>query len=175
MNKAILICEENAKEIEQALAAKNGRATSHVFSMYYEIKTLAAEAEQQLIKIGLVKAKRTNALYFAYSGEAVATAYGYTRTGNGVVLRRAGRGWTLLTDRIFKTELQKNGGSANRLLLTVEQDKLAIVALRRGYEIFSKISEKKRATVEKKIAECEGSALQPHSTPPNNEPSLSFA
>jgi hypothetical protein len=156
MTKAVLICEENATEIEQALAEKNGRATSHVFSTYHEIKRLAADAERQLTNLGLVKAKRTNALYYAYSGDAVATAYGYIRTGNSVVLRRAGRGWTLLTEHIFKTELQKNGGAANRLLLTAEQDKLAIVALRRGYEIFAKSTGKKSPNSDTNVTKDEG-------------------
>jgi hypothetical protein len=156
MTKAVLICVENAKEIEQALAAENGRAKFHVFLTYDEIKKLAIEAECELSNLGIVKAKRTNALYVAYSGDAVAKAYGYTRTGNGVVLRRAGRGWTLLPDRIFRTELQKNGGAANRLLLTVEQDELAILALRRCYEIFAKPSKKKSTNSDANVTKNEG-------------------
>jgi hypothetical protein len=132
MFKAIKITQANAKAIEAALAAVNGRATAHTFTTFGEVQNMAATAEAKLNALSIPKAMRKDAVWSETSGAAVTNAYAKkssTRAANWVRLERRSADWFLTN--VGKTEIYKEGGGPGRLTLTKEQATKAV-------EVFSK-------------------------------------
>ena len=131
--KPIKIVNTNALAIQAALDAVRGRATEHTHSGAVEIVAIADTAEKTVI--ALVGSKKTaiGAKVFDTSGLAVSNAYSrkaYARVATAIEIERRSTAW-YLTD-IVKTEIGQHGGN-RRILLTGEQDALAVAKLRSGY------------------------------------------
>lgn len=128
----IKINPTNRAKIEATLTAANGRATQHAYSEYYEVARVADEAEARLESLGIQKAARTGAEYFAVSGYAVPSAYNYSRKATAVCLVRRATGWFLTS--ASQVTIWAEAGK-QELLLTQEQDARAIEVLRRRYSV----------------------------------------
>ena len=125
--KAIKITPANAKAIEAALSAVNGRATTHTFTSFGEVQNMAAAAEEKLNALSIPKAVRKGATWSETSGAAVTNAYAKkssTRAANWVRLERRSADWFLTN--VGKTEVYKEGGGPGRLILTKEQAAKAV-------------------------------------------------
>lgn len=129
--KAIKVCEQNRETIENALAARNGKATSHTFSSYPQIENLARAAEQKAMKLLGTKKSILGVTAGAISGSSVPNAYKYSRTGTRVVFERRTSGWFLTA--IESARLYESGGHGVVLYFTQEHDTRAINMLRRQY------------------------------------------
>ena len=131
--KAIKITPENAAAIESALAAANGRASSHTITSFDEVAAEAARAERKLEALGLCKSKRAGAIFKVQSGGKVAKAYRRPRNVTSLVLLRRGAGWYLVECCSYAIYPDQSG--YGRLKLTAEQDAAAVALFRKAYEV----------------------------------------
>ena len=122
------------KQVKDALAAVNRKATAHAFCDLYEINGIVQAAEKQLDDLGLSKAERPGAIMQAASGFAVPNAYKYKRNGTQVTLERKSSGWMLTN--IQSVEIYKEGGKQN-LVLTPDQDLKDVANFRKAYKVKS--------------------------------------
>jgi hypothetical protein len=97
-----------------------------------DIIRLARDAEERLIKLRIPRKWRPGAVYSCLSGAEVAKSYKYTRDGVRVTLARRASGWYLAA--VTRHPVYRQGGES-LLLLTVEQDELAVARLRETYSI----------------------------------------
>lgn len=131
--KAICIKEENSDRLQLALSEVNGKSYSHVFSVA-EIIALTSRADTKLDKL-LLKQDFVGAQLHAQSGLPVAGAYDYSRNGNELTMERRPSGW-FLTELIRKKFNRYQGGKTT-LILTKEQDNLAVAKFRCRYLVRS--------------------------------------
>lgn len=130
--KPIAIVEKNKAKIEAALEEVNGRATAHTYTSYAEIEQEASAAEKRLGGL-LLKKDFQGAICYAESGSAVAKSYKNTRIGTRIKIRRGSSAWFL--ESIEAITLYTDGGHAQRLALTQEQDVAAKAKLSTLYAI----------------------------------------
>jgi hypothetical protein len=136
MFKAIKITPANAKAIEAALAAVNGRATQHVFKRMSEIEWLAASAERKLDALKVPKFMRAGAEWVETSGAEVSSAYAKknsTRKATTVQIARKSSAWYVT--RILAGEVYKEGGGPGRLILTKEQAAKAVAEFSKQFAV----------------------------------------
>ena len=130
------ITEANAAAIEAALKAINGRSTTHTYTTFTEIESLAAAAEAKLEALGLPKTQRAGAAWNETSGSAVSSSYAkkaFGRAATSVRLERRPSGWYLVG--ATATTIGASGGGKGRLILAAEQDAEAVRRLRAGYSV----------------------------------------
>jgi hypothetical protein len=133
MKKAIRISEENIAAIEAALAAVNGKASTHCFTSFEEIAALAAVGEEKVADLLGAKKHAPGATLSARSGSAMPNSYDYRRKGTAVRLDRRATGWFLAS--VTETVLNNNGGGRPWVSLTPEQDARAVAVLRERYSV----------------------------------------
>jgi hypothetical protein len=130
--KALNITATNAKKIEVALAAVNGRAAAHTFTTFAEIEQVATTLERKLRSLGIAKKYRSGARGTARSGHSVAKSYDYARKATDVCLERRSSTWFLASI----DEATAYAEDAHpRVTLTESQDAIAIANLRSAYSI----------------------------------------
>lgn len=115
----IKINETNREAINAALAAANGRATAHTFTIASEIIRAARDAEAQIAALGLNKCDRKSVMAHSLSGGSVPNAYKYARTITRVSLVRGGADWFLTEAKSFET-FSRHAGET-RITLTSAQ------------------------------------------------------
>jgi hypothetical protein len=130
--KAININAANARKIEAALAAVNGRASAHTFTTFAEVEQVATTLERKLQGLGIAKKYRAGAGGTARSGDGVAKAYDYTRKATEIRIERRSSTWFLAA--IYEATAYAEG-SHPRLVLTENQDAIAIANLRSAYSV----------------------------------------
>ena len=118
MEKQIKIEQTAAEILEAALKEVNGRAYNWAFTDADELLYLAQAAEKEMDAINLRKDLRKGAVYVAYSGAPVASAYKYSRNGTRAVLLRRSRDWYLVD--VCQVSLSTNSGGSTKLTLTEE-------------------------------------------------------
>jgi hypothetical protein len=117
--KPLKITQKNAKSIEDALKAVNGRSEVHCYTAYEEISELVDEVTSRMQSIGLPKSLYKGAVYSSKSGGKAPNCYkGISRNATGVVIERKATGWFL--KEVYQVAIFKNGGGS-RLSLTAEQ------------------------------------------------------
>jgi hypothetical protein len=123
-------------KIEDALRRVNGRATCHTYSSASEIIAIAQEAEEKLDRLGLPKKYRAGAVAEKASGSRMPRAYKYRRAATMVEMMRGSRGWYLTY--VLRTRiLPENRAGHLSLMLTQEQDKLAVESFRKSYHVLA--------------------------------------
>ncbi len=115
-----------------ALAAANGRATSHT-ARPSDIRPVADRLEAQLADLGIAKANRAGTTAQYISGDEVPAAYKYARTVSVIDLTRGSSGWYVTA--IATQEVWPSATTGARLILTPEQDAAAVAALRAKYTV----------------------------------------
>ena len=118
--------------VETALATINGKSKEHTFTDYLQIAEVAQDAESGLEKLGILKKDAVGAKFIAYSGQAVANSYKYSRTGTIIEIERKSSGWHLTS---IKTYNLYQKPPHNQIILTEKQDACAIASLRQKYNI----------------------------------------
>jgi hypothetical protein len=126
------ITATNAKKIEVALAAVNGRATAHTFSTFAEIEQVATTLERKLQYLGIAKKYRVGASGTARSGGSVARSYDYARKATDIRIERRSNTWFLVS---IDEATAYAEGSHPWVTLTESQDAIAIANLRSAYSI----------------------------------------
>jgi len=121
-------------KIEDVLRSVNGEASMHTYSSASEIIAVANKAEQELDRLLLPKKNRAGAVAEKTSGGKVPTSYGYRRAATRVELTRGTRDWYLTY--VLRVEVfPDNPGRRLSLILTEEQDKLAVENFRKSYHV----------------------------------------
>lgn len=120
------------QQVKAALFEVNGKADAHTFTCLDQINHLARRAESALENIGIPKKDRAGAIYQATSGDAVPSAYKYSRTATLVNLERRSGGWFLTS--IQASTIYKAGGKSD-IILTQAQDEIAVSVLRKSYKV----------------------------------------
>lgn len=129
--QAIKITTESTAAIDAVLSAVNSHATAHRYTTAAEIVAIADAAEKRLEALGVAKKYRAGAVVAATSGDSVPNSYKFARTATAVRLERRSAAWYLTAAK--EMPIYKNGGGPDLLLLTQEQDAIAVAALRKGY------------------------------------------
>jgi hypothetical protein len=122
--------------LQAELDKVNGKAHEHTFCVWHDLVGLANVAEHRLEGLGIPKASRAGAEFHATSGKALPNAYsrhGHTVIRTGVHLRRRSEAWFLVS------AVRRNDWPTERpretLVLTPEQDAIAVAKLRESYSI----------------------------------------
>lgn len=129
--RSIRIAAESAEAIKNYLATVNKSATEHTFT-FAELVEVSDLAEKEVMKC-VLKRNAPGARFVAKSGWKVASAYKYSRICNKAILERRPSGWFLVD--LVTCKLDNFQVGARNLLLTAEQDELAVAAFRRRYDI----------------------------------------
>ena len=133
------VLEESSEvRIEAALKAANGGATAHTYTSAREILNIVVQAEKSVLTL-LLKKNAIGAKYVAWSGETVANAYKYSRTGTRINLERRASGW-FLNDVTSVTLYQK--APKSQMILSARQDEWAIKTLRNKYRFVEPVTAK---------------------------------
>ena len=119
----IKVSDDNAGRIQRALDAVNGRASEHTYRLYHDIARLVIEAELRRADLRLSKREAKGIQVVSVSGEAVPTAYKWSRNATRVQLTYCATGWCL-TD-IGSTTIYHDGGGS-RTSLTPDLAALAV-------------------------------------------------
>jgi hypothetical protein len=119
--------------VRAALAAVNRKAERHAYTLPSEIAAVADDAERQLARLDVPKAARKGARYVSQSGSKLPNSYKYKATGTTVTLERGAAGWFLVD--VAACDIWPGKAPFQRLTLTVEQDAIAIAAVRRQYGV----------------------------------------
>ena len=119
----IKITDSNAGRIQRALDAVNGGAREHTYRLYHDIARLVIEAELRRADLRLSKREAKGIQVVSVSGEAVPTAYKWSRNATRVELTYCATGWCL-TD-IGSTTIYHDGGGS-RTSLTPDLAALAV-------------------------------------------------
>jgi len=123
-------------KIEDALRRVNGQATRHTYSSASEILAIAQEAEQELDRLLLPKKNRAGAVAKKASGSRMPKAYKYRRAATMVEMMRGSRNWYLTY--VLRTRiLPENRAGHLSLMLTQEQDKIAVGSFRKNYYVLA--------------------------------------
>jgi len=121
-------------KIEDALRSVNGTASCHTYSSASDILAIAQEAEARLDQLGLPKKDRTGAVATKTSGSKMPKAYKYRRIATYVKLVRGSRDWYLTC--ALKVEIYPDTPDRRlSIILTEEQDKLAVETFRKSYHV----------------------------------------
>jgi hypothetical protein len=131
--KPIRITPENAEAIEAALAAVNGKAERHAYTLTSELDRLARAAEAELMSLVGAEKYAPGATWVETSGATVANSYGYRRDATRVTLTRRPTGWFLT--EATSVQIHAQGGGRGRLTLTQAQDERAVAVLRARYAV----------------------------------------
>lgn len=115
-----------------ALEKANGRASAHT-ARPSNIRPVTERLEAQLADLGIAKAHRAGATAQYVSGDEVPTSYKYARTVTVVRLTRSSSGWYVTG--IETGEILPSAKTGAFLILTPEQDALAVAALRARYTV----------------------------------------
>jgi len=115
-----------------ALEKANGRATSHT-ARPSNIRPVADRLEAQLADLGIAKAHRAGAKAQYVSGDEVPNSYKYARTVSVIDLTRGPSGWYVTA--IATQEVWPSAKTGAFLIVTPEQDAIAVAALRARYTV----------------------------------------
>jgi hypothetical protein len=123
--------------LHAALSEVNGRATTHTASVG-DITRWADAAEAKLEALGISKADRIGAALRHESGEKLPGAYSARSRASRVkrtwvCIERRATGW--FVTRMIAQDYWPQAQPASMLVLSSDQDAIAIAALRRGYKI----------------------------------------
>jgi hypothetical protein len=110
----IKVSDDNAAKIQAALDAVNGRASEHTYRTYGDIARLVTEAETRRADLRLSKREAKGIQVVSVSGDAVPTAYKWSRNATRVELTYCATGWCL-TDLASTTIYADGGGSCTSL------------------------------------------------------------
>jgi len=119
--------------VRAALAAVNGKAERHTYTLPSDIETVADDAERQLARLDVPKAARKGARYVSQSGHGLPKAYKYRATGTVVTLERGASAWFLVD--VAACDIWPGHAPITRLTLTPDQDAAAVAALRKAYAV----------------------------------------
>ncbi len=119
--------------VRAALAAVNGKAERHAYTLPSEIAAVADDAERQLARLDVPKAARKGARYVSQSGHGLPKAYKYRATGTVATLERGASAWFLVD--VAACDIWPGKAPITRLTLTPEQDAAAVAALRKSYAV----------------------------------------
>jgi len=119
--------------VRAALAAVNGKAERHAYTLPSEIAAVADDAERQLARLDVPKAARRGARYVSQSGQSLPKAYKYTAIGTTVTLERGASAWFLVD--VTACDIRPGAAPFQRLTLTPDQDAAAVAALRKAYAV----------------------------------------
>ena len=119
--------------VRAALAAVNGRAERHAYTLPSEIAAVADDAERQLARLDVPKAARKGARYVSQSSGNLPNAYKYKAIGTVVTLARGASGWFLVD--VAACDIWPGKAPITRLTLTPDQDAAAVAALRKAYAV----------------------------------------
>lgn len=119
--------------VRAALAAVNGRAMAHAYTLPSEIAAVADYAEGTLARLAVPKAARKGARYLSQSGSKLPNSYKYAATGTTVTLERGATAWFLVD--VTACDIRPGAAPFYRLTLTPDQDAIAIAAVRRQYGV----------------------------------------
>jgi len=120
--------------IEDALRRVNGQADRHTYSSASEIIAVANKAEQELDRLLLPKKNRAGAVATKTSGGKMPTSYGYRRIATYIEMKRGSRHW-FLTYALKVEVFPDNPDRRLSIILTEEQDKLAVENFRKSYHV----------------------------------------
>ena len=115
-----------------ALKKANGRAASHT-AKASDLPHVAIDLEGRLADLGIAKAHRAGATAQYVSGDEVPNSYKYARTVSVIDLTRGPSGWyvtAIATQQVWPST--KTGAF---LIVTPEQDAIAVAALRARYTV----------------------------------------
>jgi len=118
-------------KIVAALAAVNGKALSHTFTLASELRAVARDAEEKLSELNVPKSIRSGAVVAAESGERLPNKYKYQATTTLVYLERGSSGWFLTSAR--RSEIWPDQKPHYFLRLTAAQDMAAVDRFRSQY------------------------------------------
>jgi hypothetical protein len=121
-------------KIEDALRSVNGQADRHTYSSASEIIAVANKAEQELDRLLLPKKNRAGAVATKTSGGKVHTSYKYRRIATYIEMKRGSRHW-FLTYALKVEVFPDNPDRRLSIILTEEQDKIAVEAFRKSYHV----------------------------------------
>lgn len=130
--KAIKITYSNAAALTAALKAVNGTAIQHAYTDFYELNSLALQAEAKLAQFLNVK-DRAGAAWTETSGGKVAKAYKNPRTATRVRIERKSSDWYLVG--VSKVTINEAGGGPGVLTLTKSQDEIARAKFATQYNV----------------------------------------
>ena len=119
--------------VYDALLAVNGKADTHTYLYHSQVKDVAAAAETALDKLGLPKKDRAGATWYQTSDGNLPSAYKYEAIGTGITLTRGALAWYLTG--VQRVDIYPRQPQRKALTLTVEQDAIAVDALRRAYKV----------------------------------------
>jgi len=119
--------------VRAALAAVNGKAERHAYTLPSEIAAVADDAERQLARLDVPKAARKGARYVSQSSGNLPKAYKYKATGTVVTLERGASAWFLVD--VAACDIWPGKAPIYRLTLTPDQDAAAVAALRKAYAV----------------------------------------
>ena len=125
----IKICAENANKINKALAEANGKATEHTYTNWIEVEMAAMAAEKLSLKL-LSKKEAIGSFYVATSGNKLPNAYNHPRKVTNIKIVRGSSAWFLVA---VSSSQAWNAEGHKRLILTAEQDRLAVERFRNQY------------------------------------------
>ena len=131
--KPIKITDSNKSAIEQLLREINGKLSAHVFSDYSEISNLATDAERKLARLLGLKKYYKGAKLSATSGSPMPNAYKYSRTATKITIERRSSAWYIVA--AHREVIYPNDGGSENLILTTDQDSVAIAKLRSQYGV----------------------------------------
>lgn len=119
--------------VRAALAAVNGRATAHAYTLPSQIAAVVDYAEGTLARLAVPKAARKGARYMSQSSGNLPNAYKYAARGTVVTLARGASAWFLVD--VAACDIWPGKAPIQRLTLTQDQDAIAIAAVRRQYGV----------------------------------------
>ena len=86
----------DTEALQEALAAVNGRASSHTLDIN-NITALSEEAEKELVDAGLAKTVRVSATAKFYGFAPSASSYKYAATTTEMTIKRFSEGWRVMS------------------------------------------------------------------------------
>jgi len=125
----IKICAENAEKINKILADVNGKATEHTYTSWIELEMLSMAAEKAALKL-LSKKEAIGAEYVSTSGAKLPNSYNHPRKVTNIKIVRGSSAWFLVA---VSSSQAWNAEGHKRLILTAEQDRLAVERFRNQY------------------------------------------
>ena len=130
----IKITPGNAQKIHALLEKTNGRAVTHTYTTYDDIEDLISEAETRRCYLRLGKKQAIGMRVLCTSGDAVLSAYKWSRAVTRVELTYCATGWCLT--RIYSATAWCHAGGMG-VILTPEIDAIAVQQLPSTYMLRS--------------------------------------
>ena len=135
--KPIKITSANRAALEAALTAINGKATAHTADAG-QLLWLADSAETNIIALVGTKKDAVGAVVGWRSGDALPSAYKYSRQTTAISIIRKAKHWYLIDARPIL--VWREAGKMS-IILTQAQDKIAINKLQTQYYVSPKQGE----------------------------------